>query len=94
MSKSMKITAAKKFTAKGPKVSGPPKHKTKPSSPHMKMRHLSPMGQSAFGTSPGESGGAAFPPAGGAPLSGAPPMAFGAGAPDAPGGGAPPVPGM
>lgn len=98
MHKPMKVSVTKKVTVKLPKVPGAAKHKAKSASPHMRMRHLSPMGHSAFGTPPGQSGGPAFPPAGGAPDAGAPPMAFGAGAPATgdlgPGGNAPMPGGM
>lgn len=76
-----------------PKAPGAKKHKAKASAPHFRMRHLSPMGHSSFGTPPGESGGPAFPssvPAG----SGGPAAAFGPPGGDmGPGGAAPPAPG-
>lgn len=89
-----KMTVTKKVTVKVPKGFGAKEKKAKPASPHFRMRHLSPMGHSTFGTPPGQSGGPAFPNSV-PPDAGGPPAAFGAPPGDmGPGGGAPPVPGM
>lgn len=79
----------KRISVKGAKVHGAKQPTKKPSAPHLKMRHLSPMGKSAYTPGPADAGAPAFPPAGagGAAFPPAPGGDMGAGAAP-PGGGA------